>query len=111
MTTLVQAPASVSEKVYAYFTAVGVGILLGIVGLDFKLAAAQSFPTFVLDPVGFPVGRDFLNTWMGGRSAFSGGPADWFDLNVYGAALLKVTGIGGFSLFCCCSPPIFFFFF
>lgn len=68
-------------------------ILFAIVGLDFKLAAAQSFPTFVLDPGGFPVGRDFLNTWMGGRSAFSGGPATWFDSDVYMAAVQKVTGI------------------
>jgi hypothetical protein len=70
-----------------------VAILFAIVGLDFKLAAAQSFPTFVLDPGGFPVGRDFLNTWMGGRSAFSGGPATWFDSDVYMAAVQKVTGI------------------
>jgi alpha-1,2-mannosyltransferase len=82
MTTLVQSPASVSEKVYAVFTGLAAAILFHIVGLDFKLAAAQSFPTFVLDPVGFPVGRDFLNTWMGGRSAFSGGPAAWFDSDV-----------------------------
>jgi len=41
-------------------------------------ARSQSFPSFILDPGGFPVGGDFLNTWMGGRSVFSGGPAAWF---------------------------------
>jgi len=94
MTTLVdRSPASVSEKVYGVFTVAAAAILLAVVALDFKLAAAQSFPAFILDPGGFPVGRDFLNTWMGGRSAFSGGPANWFDSDVYMAAILKVTGI------------------
>ena len=93
MTTLIRPAASVVEKVYAVFTGMAAAILFAIVGLDFKLAAAQSFPTFVLDPGGFPVGRDFLNTWMGGRSAFSGGPATWFDSDVYMAAVQKVTGI------------------
>jgi hypothetical protein len=105
MTTLVQAPALVSEKVYAVFTVVAAAILLAIVGLDFKLAAAQSFPTFVLDPGGFPVGRDFLNTWMGGRSAFSGGPAAWFDTDVYMAAVLKVTGIPNLAPLYWSYPP------
>jgi hypothetical protein len=31
------------------------------------------------DETNFAIGRDFLNTWMGGRSMFSGGPAPWFD--------------------------------
>lgn len=91
MTTL--APNSLSEKVYSVFTAAAAAILAFIVVLDFKLAADQSFSSFILDPGGFPVGRDFLNTWMGGRSVLSGGPADWFDSDVYMAALLKVTGI------------------
>jgi alpha-1,2-mannosyltransferase len=91
MTTL--ASSSLSEKVYAVFTAAAAAILAFIVVLDFKLAADQSFSSFILDPGGFPVGRDFLNTWMGGRSVFSDGPADWFDSDVYMAALLKVTGI------------------
>lgn len=93
MTTSVQVPASVFQKAYAAFTVVAAAILLAVVALDFKLAAAQSFPIFILDPGGFPVGRDFLNTWMGGRSAFSGGPAAWFDSDVYMAAVVKVTGI------------------
>jgi hypothetical protein len=38
----------------------------------------------------FVYGRDFLNTWMGGRSMFSGGPAAWFDFETYNAALRKM---------------------
>jgi alpha-1,2-mannosyltransferase len=109
MTTLV-ATASISEKVYAVFTGVAAAILLAMVGLDFNLAAAQSFSSFVLDPGGFPVGRDFLNIWMDGRSAFSGGPADWFDSNVYIAAILKVTGIPDLAPLYWSYPPHLLFF-
>ena len=110
MTTLVQAPASVFEKVYAVFTGLAAAILFHIVGLDFKLAAAQSFPTFVLETGGFPVGRDFLNTWMGGRSAFSGGPAAWFDSDIYMAAVLKVNGIPDLAPMFWSYPPHLLFF-
>jgi alpha-1,2-mannosyltransferase len=84
--------APAAEKLYTPFTVAAGAILMAVLGLDFTFAAAQSFPTFILDPGGFPIGRDFLNTWMGGRSVFSGGPAAWFDFNVYTAALQKITG-------------------
>jgi len=45
-----------------------------------------------VDGANFVFGRDFLNTWMGGRSAFFGGPAPWFDLHVYNAALREMLG-------------------
>ena len=111
MTTLgYQAPASVFEKAYAVFTAAAAAILAFVVALDFKLAADQSFSTFILDPGGFPVGRDFLNTWMGGRSVFSGGPADWFDADVYMAALRKVTSISDLAPMYWSYPPHLLFF-
>lgn len=92
MATSVRPPAPIVEKAYLVFTVAAGAILLALVGFDFQLASAQSFPSFPLDPGGFPVGRDFLNTWMGGRSVFSGGPAAWFDFHVYTAELRKVTG-------------------
>lgn len=92
------------------FTAGGAAILAFFIALDFKLAADQSFSTFILDPGGFPVGRDFLNTWMGGRSVFSGGPADWFDSDVYMAALRKVTGISDLAPMYWSYPPHLLFF-
>src|SRR3954453_14032074 len=100
-----QALASISEKFYAVFTAAAAVILTFIVVMDFKLAADQSFPTFILDPGGFPVGRDYLNTWMGGRSVFSSGPASWFDSDVYMAALRKVTGIADLAPMYWSYPP------
>jgi len=87
-----RASAPIAQTVYAAFTLAAVGLLVALFALDFKLALAQSFPSFVFDPAGFPVGRDFLNTWMGGRSAFSGGPAAWFDFHVYTAEVQKVIG-------------------
>jgi alpha-1,2-mannosyltransferase len=92
MATSVRSPAPIVEKAYLVFTAAAGAILLALLALDFQLATAQSFPSFILDPGGFPVGRDFLNTWMGGRSVFSGGPAAWFDFHVYTDELRKVTG-------------------
>jgi alpha-1,2-mannosyltransferase len=92
MATSAQPRAPIVQTVYAAFTVAAAGALLSLLGFDFKLAAAQSFPSFILDPGGFPVGRDFLNTWMGGKSAFSGGPAAWFDFQVYNDAVKKVTG-------------------
>jgi hypothetical protein len=45
-----------------------------------------------VDGTHFVIGRDFLNTWMGGRSVFGDGPAAWFDLRVYNAALHDMLG-------------------
>ncbi|MDF0582328.1 glycosyltransferase family 87 protein [Bradyrhizobium yuanmingense] len=101
---------STSVRIHAAFTVVAAAILLAIVIFDFQLAAAQSFPSFVLDPGGFPVGRDFMNTWMGGRSAFSGGPADWFDSGAYMAAITKVTGIPDLAPLYWSYPPHLLFF-
>jgi hypothetical protein len=45
-----------------------------------------------VDGTNFVYGRDFLNTWMGGRSTFSGGPAALFDVRVYNDALRQMLG-------------------
>jgi alpha-1,2-mannosyltransferase len=92
MATSVRSPTPGVEMAYVVFTIGSAAILLALLGFDFQLAASQSFPSFILDPGGFPVGRDFLNTWMGGRSFFSGGPAAWFDFHAYNAEVQRVTG-------------------
>ncbi|KAB2920463.1 MAG: DUF2029 domain-containing protein [Hyphomicrobiaceae bacterium] len=38
------------------------------------------------------IGRDFLNIWMGGRSALANGPAAWFDLHTYNQFLRDFMG-------------------
>ncbi len=45
-----------------------------------------------VDATNFVYGRDFLNTWMGGRSMFSGGPAAWFDARTYAGVLHDMLG-------------------
>ena len=92
MATSARPPAPIVQTVYLAFTLAAAGLLLALLVLDLKLAIEQSFPKFILDSAGFQVGRDFLNTWMGGKSAFSGGPAAWFDFHVYNDAVRKVTG-------------------
>jgi alpha-1,2-mannosyltransferase len=92
MATSAHPPAPIVQTVYLAFTVAAAGLLLSLPLLDLKLAATQSFPSFVFDSSGFPVGRDFLNTWLGGKSAFSGGPAAWFDFDAYNAAAQRVVG-------------------
>jgi hypothetical protein len=54
-------------------------------------------PSFFVPSVdgfgGTAFGRDFLNTWMGGRSALAEGPAAWFDFRVYNDLLRALIGI------------------
>ena len=54
-------------------------------------------PSFFMPSVdsfgGTAIGRDFLNTWMGGRSALAEGPAAWFDFRVYNDLLRSLVGI------------------
>lgn len=84
--------APAADKLYVAFALVAAALLLVEVETGVRLAIAQSFSSFVFEPTGFQVGRDFLNTWMGGRSAFAGGPAAWFDFTTYNAAVRQVTG-------------------
>lgn len=45
-----------------------------------------------VDGTHFVFGRDFLNTWMGARSVFHGGPAVLFDARTYNTALRDMLG-------------------
>jgi hypothetical protein len=61
--------------------------LLGL-GPSLALAYALFWPgADGLDPYGYPVIRDFLNFWTGGRLAFSGRVAEIYDLQAYEAAV------------------------
>jgi alpha-1,2-mannosyltransferase len=51
------------------------------------------------------IGRDFLNTWMGGKSAFSGGPAIWFDFQNYSIYLRDYFGTANLHDYCWGYPP------
>jgi alpha-1,2-mannosyltransferase len=81
-----------ADKLYVAFALVAAALLVVEVETGVRFALAQSFSGVVLEPTGFQIGRDFLNTWMGGRAAFAGGPAAWFDFTTYNEAVRQVTG-------------------
>lgn len=45
-----------------------------------------------LDITGHPIGRDFINNWVGPRLAFNGELATLFDLHAYAEAISRVFG-------------------
>jgi hypothetical protein len=51
---------------------------------------SQIRPPF--DALGYLIGRDFVNTWMGARAALAGDPKPWFDFATYNAALQHLFG-------------------
>lgn len=63
--------------------------------LEISYLVVSAVP-ITLDPPrdfdGYAFGRDFVNVWMGGRIALAGGPATWFDFNVYNDALKAMFG-------------------
>jgi alpha-1,2-mannosyltransferase len=81
-----------ADDVYAKLT---VGAAVFFVALEVSYLAIAGLPPIDkpwVDGTNFVLGRDFLNTWMGGRSAFFGGPAPWFDVDVYNQALRAMLG-------------------
>jgi hypothetical protein len=107
---------SAVDKAYVVFTVAAAALLLALLELDFTISKSQSFASFVFDPSGYPIGRDFINTWVGGRSVFSGGPAPWFDFTAYNAVRpfpsisgpIRLTSCSsrGRSAFCLSSLPM-----
>ncbi len=91
------AQAAVSGKtaaaeLYAKWT---VGAAVFFVMLEIAYLAIAGLPPTLrpwVDGTHFVLGRDFLNTWMGARSVFQGGPAAWFDAQAYNAALRQMLG-------------------
>ena len=97
--------APLSGQAYARIT-FGAGVVFVAAGLLYFLSAQTfSFVKPPIDAFGFAVGRDFLNSWMGGRAAFAGGPAAWFDLPAYNAALEAFLGRPHFPLHYWSYPP------
>ena len=84
--------ASSTEALYAKLT-VAAGVFFVVLELSyFLMAGLHTSGSLTLDDFGSAIGRDFLNTWMGGLSAFSGGPAPWFDFQAYNTVLREMTG-------------------
>jgi len=81
------------DELYAKLT---VAAAVFFVMLEISYLAIAGLPPIAkpwVDGANYVIGNDFLNTWMGGRSAFLGGPAPWFDLHVYNEALRQMLGV------------------
>jgi hypothetical protein len=86
-------PASIDTN-YARLTVAGATFFFCIEFIYFMLSDTPSFYMPSLDALGqTAIGRDFLNTWMGGRSALADGPAAWFDAPVYNKFLREFMGV------------------
>ena len=81
------------DELYTKWTVAAAMFFLTFVIAILTLAGPPSLGKPWLDGMHYLVGRDFLNTWLGGRSAFSGGPAPWFDYRVYNEAIQHTLGI------------------
>lgn len=99
-------PAQASIKdVYAKFAVAGAAFFSTFEILYFVLSGLPAWSVPVGDSFGAAIGRDYLNTWMGGRSALGEGPAAWFDFAAYNAALLEVLPYNNFPLHYWSYPP------
>lgn len=79
------------EELYAKLT-VASGVFLVVLQVSYLIFAALVPSDHWIENTHFVIGRDFLNTWMGGRSFFSGGPAPWFDYHIYNQTLRQMFG-------------------
>ncbi len=80
------------ETLYAMLTLAAAVFFVTVEGLYIASWPTPSFWLPTMDSLSAAFGRDFLNTWMGGRSAFAGGPAPWFDAHVYNGLLRDMLG-------------------
>jgi alpha-1,2-mannosyltransferase len=84
-TELPAAPAAGADTFFKLAMAIGVVVA----GLEVGYLLFSPLP---YDPVGYLVGRDFVNTWLGGQLALTGDPAPYFGPNAYNALLAEKFG-------------------
>ena len=67
--------------------AISLGIFVAILEIAFLLYSPMPY-----DMQGFMIGRDFVNTWLGGKLALTGDPGRYFDVTVYNMVLRENFG-------------------
>jgi alpha-1,2-mannosyltransferase len=88
------ATSSLQYRLYAWCTVGGAALFASAEIAYFLFSPLPSFHLPSVDGFGgTAIGRDFLNTWMGGRAALSEGPAAWFEAGAYNEALRSVVAI------------------
>jgi alpha-1,2-mannosyltransferase len=100
------APKPSIEDTYRNFAAAGLAFMVCMEAMYFWRAGVPSFWTPSLDGIaGAALGRDFLNVWMGGKSAFAGGPAVWFNFFDYSVYLQDYFGTADLHHYFWSYPP------
>lgn len=87
MTHLALPNASHSNAELFLKLALASGILVAVLEVGYLLSSPLPY-----DPIGYVVGRDFVNTWLGSRLALTGDPGAHFGFFAYNAALKEVFG-------------------
>src|SRR5437660_7609257 len=82
---LTAAPADAKHTFFNFAFAIGVMIA----GLEIGYLLHSPLP---YDPVGYLVGRDFANTWVGGQLALTGNPQTYFAADAYNRLLADKFG-------------------
>jgi alpha-1,2-mannosyltransferase len=86
-------PPSPIADVYRKAIVAAAAFLVCIEVMYFWVSGVPSFFVPSIDRVGqTAIGRDFLNIWMGGKSAFTGGPSAFFDFWNYNIYLRSYFG-------------------
>jgi hypothetical protein len=79
-------PGSPADELYGKMTVAAV-VFAAVFEVGYF---ANTHPPF--DALGYLIGRDFVNSWMGGRAAWNGDAAAWFDFQAYNGALRALFG-------------------
>jgi len=79
-------PKSITNDLYFKAT-IATAVFAAIFGAGYLAGVHPPY-----DSLGYLVGRDFVNTWMGARAGVSGDAWRWFDLHSYNAALHDTFG-------------------
>src|SRR5271165_5159836 len=90
-------PATGTETFFKLAFAIGVVVA----GLEFGYLLYSPIP---YDPVGYLIGRDFVNTWVGGELALTCHPQSYFAVDAYNALLAQKFG-GQYPLHIWSYPP------
>ena len=81
------------DELYAKLTIAAAVFFVMLEVCYFALAGSHIFFARIpLDGFHAAIGRDFLNTWIGGRAALSGGPTPLFDFATYNSVLRQISG-------------------
>jgi hypothetical protein len=88
MTFQMALPATRDRGADLFFKlAFAVGVTVAVLEVGYLLSSPLPF-----DPVGYMVGRDFVNTWLGAQLALTGDPAPYFAPESYNALLAEKFG-------------------